>query len=252
MNRSFVFAIICASLATFTPVRATTFYASPTGTHSASGTLASPWDLRTALNSSLIQPGDTVYLRGGVYYGKYNTPLTGTAASPITIRSYPGEWARLDGYAPVTPTATIGSTDTSIPLSAATQAVPAANMLIDQEMIYVKGAIGNVASVIRGWSGTTPTTHSPGAIVKFAGPMITVSGGYVWLQNLEVMSSDPIRQTLIAGSFPIDIQRGTGINVTAPNVKLINLVIHDAGDAIGFPTYATDCEIAGEIGRASC
>ena len=54
----------------------------------------------------LVEPGDTVYLRGGVYKGKYQSyfgydrqPFTtsGTQDKPITITSYPGERAIVDG-----------------------------------------------------------------------------------------------------------------------------------------------------------
>ena len=125
------FTLILALLFLPCAVMATDFFAAPNGSASGSGTAASPWDLRTALKSSAVRPGDTIYLRDGAYYGKFISTIAGNATNPIVVRSYPGEWARIDGYAPVNATAAIGSTDTSIPLSAATQAVPAANMLID-------------------------------------------------------------------------------------------------------------------------
>ena len=45
----------------------------------------------------VVQPGDTLYLRGGTYYECVTLTVAGTAGKPITIRSYPGEVAILDG-----------------------------------------------------------------------------------------------------------------------------------------------------------
>lgn len=44
-----------------------------------------------------LQPGDTLYLRGGTYYERAALTRSGTAERPITIRGYPGELAILDG-----------------------------------------------------------------------------------------------------------------------------------------------------------
>jgi len=70
-------------------------YVAPGGANSGSGTLAQPWDLTTALACS--QPGDTAWLRGGVYRGSFRTALSGTASAPIVFRQYPGERATIDG-----------------------------------------------------------------------------------------------------------------------------------------------------------
>ncbi|MCH7727651.1 MAG: hypothetical protein IH991_14390, partial [Planctomycetes bacterium] len=44
-----------------------------------------------------ISAGDTLYLRGGTYYEHVYCSVAGTADKPITIRSYPGELAVIDG-----------------------------------------------------------------------------------------------------------------------------------------------------------
>lgn len=44
-----------------------------------------------------VQPGTTLYLRGGVYYETVSLHRSGTAEAPITIASYPGELATIDG-----------------------------------------------------------------------------------------------------------------------------------------------------------
>lgn len=60
------------------------------------GSAPAPW--RT-VNHALrqLRPGDTLYLRGGIYYEAVTAAAVGTAAQPVTVRSYPGELAVLDG-----------------------------------------------------------------------------------------------------------------------------------------------------------
>lgn len=66
------------------------------GEDAADGTQAAPWrTLRHALRQ--LTPGDTLYLRGGVYYEKPFLTQSGTAEAPITIASYSGELAVIDG-----------------------------------------------------------------------------------------------------------------------------------------------------------
>jgi len=66
------------------------------GIDTASGSEQQPWKTLThALRQ--LQPGDTLYLRGGVYYEKIAPPRSGTAEAPITIAAYPGELAIIDG-----------------------------------------------------------------------------------------------------------------------------------------------------------
>ena len=114
---------------------ATSFYASPTGTTSTAvgtGTITNPWALATALaQPAAVHAGDTIWLRGGTYRGKYVSYLTGTSTAPIVVRSYPGEWAKIDS----------GS--------------------------------GN-----------------PSAL-----DILQVNGAYTWYWGLEIMSSDPLRQS---------------------------------------------------------
>lgn len=60
------------------------------------GTEAKPWrTLGRALRK--LQPGDTLYLRGGIYYEQPVLTKSGTEAAPITIRAFPGELPIIDG-----------------------------------------------------------------------------------------------------------------------------------------------------------
>jgi hypothetical protein len=67
-------------------------FASPTGT--GSGTQSSPASLSSVLNGTVrVNAGQTVWLRGGTYTGRFTSNLNGTSSARITIRSYPGETA---------------------------------------------------------------------------------------------------------------------------------------------------------------
>jgi lipopolysaccharide/colanic/teichoic acid biosynthesis glycosyltransferase len=147
-------------------------FASPTGTPHAAATLAEPLDLATALSRrTLVQPGETLWLRGGRYRGPFVSHLTGTLDAPIEVRSYPGERAVIDGAA-----------------------APAAAAL-------------------------------------------TVNGSDTLYRDFEVTNTDTAR----------DHERGIGVNVFGPRVRLINLVVHDTGNGIGVWTPAVDAEIYGDI-----
>src|SRR5688572_1031132 len=87
--------LILGFLAISTQAFGRDWFASPTAGMSGTGSLANPWPLPVALNQTAnIKPGDTLYLRGGVYPGPgFVSTLAGTANSYVTVRSYPGEWA---------------------------------------------------------------------------------------------------------------------------------------------------------------
>lgn len=75
---------------------------------SGNGSFTSPWSLASALTNSAIQPGDTVWLRGGTYFPtttclSYSNivlvwvpTVAGTSNNLITYRSYSNEWAAID------------------------------------------------------------------------------------------------------------------------------------------------------------
>lgn len=60
------------------------------------GSLQKPWKtVQHAVRK--LKPGDTLYLRGGIYYEHPTLTVSGTPDKPITLRSYEGELAILDG-----------------------------------------------------------------------------------------------------------------------------------------------------------
>ena len=86
--------IACAALAS-----AAEFYVAANAGASGTGTLGNPWKLQTALSHpAAVDPGDTIWLRGGTYVGApWTSNLNGTSTNPIIVRQYPGERAILDG-----------------------------------------------------------------------------------------------------------------------------------------------------------
>lgn len=167
------------------PAAAATYYVSPSGLPSNDGSIGRPLDLATALSSQgPVRPGDTVWLRGGIYRRPappeangdnfiWSSTISGTAAAPIVVRQYPGERATLDG-------------------------------------------------------GLTPTA-----------PVLVINGSYTWFWGFEVTNSDPNRSTA----------RGDGVDTFGHHNRLINLVIHDVGNGIGFwaTNQADDSEIHGSL-----
>jgi len=74
------------------------FHATIDGTPGGDGSLASPWDLATALlDPPGVAPGDTIWVHAGHYKGTFVVKQDGEEGKPITIRAMPGERVTLDG-----------------------------------------------------------------------------------------------------------------------------------------------------------
>jgi sugar lactone lactonase YvrE len=85
---------------------ASTHYVSPSGSDSASGTLAQPF-ATVQHGVSQLAPGDVLLLRDGVYHESVTVTRSGTAVAPILIQAAPGETPVLVGARPVTGTWTV-------------------------------------------------------------------------------------------------------------------------------------------------
>lgn len=81
------------------PTERVGYYVAPNGSSGNSGSMSSPWDLASVLGGGKnIQPGDTVWVRGGTYRGAFVNYLNGSSTRQVVIRQYPGERATIDGY----------------------------------------------------------------------------------------------------------------------------------------------------------
>ena len=82
--------------------------ASPAGNDKAAGTEAAPFRTFKQL-ISVLGPGQYGCLRAGVYAENPTIRVSGTPAAPITITSYPGEWATFHGRLSVEDNVTVTS-----------------------------------------------------------------------------------------------------------------------------------------------
>ena len=75
------------------------YYVATDGTSGGDGSTDSPWNMATALSGAggTIQPGDTIWVRGGTYFAPFTSTLNGDASASIIVRAYPGERAIIDG-----------------------------------------------------------------------------------------------------------------------------------------------------------
>src|SRR3989449_3573671 len=73
-------------------------YVSTSGASDGDGTLSHPWDLGSGLAGAAgkVQPGDTIWLRGGTYRGGHRSTVSGAPGAPVVVRPYQGERAILD------------------------------------------------------------------------------------------------------------------------------------------------------------
>src|SRR3954462_10525658 len=99
MNKQFrILRFAATALFAAAAMRGADFYAAANGSASGNGSIGNPWKLQTALNQpSAVDPGDTIWLRGGTYTGRFISQLNGSSAAPIVVRNYPGERATIDG-----------------------------------------------------------------------------------------------------------------------------------------------------------
>jgi len=83
------------------------YYVSPQGDDQNPGTLAAPFrTIQYATN--IVAPGDTVYVRGGVYQEKVSIRKDGTADQPIRFLAYQDERPIIDGAYTIPPIPTDG------------------------------------------------------------------------------------------------------------------------------------------------
>ena len=83
-------------------VMAKTYYVSTKGNNKNSGTIEQPFQTIQHI-AKIVQPGDTVYIRGGVYREKVNLANSGTADASITFTAYKDEKVLISNTKLITP-----------------------------------------------------------------------------------------------------------------------------------------------------
>ena len=224
------------------PVFTCDYYASTTGTAAGSGTSSIPWDLQTALSkTSLVTNGKTLCLRGGIYRGKFRSGLNGAV-----VRSFPNEWAKIDGYKTTTLTESISATQTSF-----TVANPVGLYVfglddfitIGSENMPILGVNGNTVFVVRAGTGTIggAQSHNANDTVIMAGTELYVSGSNTIYRDIEVMNSIPFRN----GDATPELAAGNGIINIGNGNKFVNMVVHDTMNGIFTSNLSSNTEIYG-------
>lgn len=72
------------------------WFVAPDGVATNRGTKESPWDLVSAVSGrQTVNAGDTVFLRGGKYKGKFEFKLAGKPGAPVHVRPVAGERATI-------------------------------------------------------------------------------------------------------------------------------------------------------------
>lgn len=227
-------------------------YVAPDGSPRGKGTKKRPWDLQTALSQpDGIKPGDTIYLRGGTYNGKFTSKLAGSESSPITVRSYPGEWAKIDGYVTTAATSSVpggaNGTDALFTVADGSKFKEGDQITIRDEQFYVRSSNNNTVTAIHGWNGTPTSSHPSGSLVVLGGNQLEINGAYTIYRDFEITNSDPVRSSPTPNSQNAPDLRGEGVFHAGPRTKLINLVIHDCQEGIFTNQAAVDSEIYGCI-----
>jgi hypothetical protein len=98
-------AVLLLLIGAVIPAGATEFHVSPSASSGGNGSSSNPWLLKTALQSSTVQPGDTVTLAAGTYLNPttgqdavaWVCTLQGTSPKPIIVRAARGTRVILDG-----------------------------------------------------------------------------------------------------------------------------------------------------------
>jgi hypothetical protein len=233
------------------PPTGNVIYVATNGSPTGDGSISNPLDLQTAINQpTSVVPGTTIYLRGGTYKGRYISSLVGDPNNPITVRSYPGEWARIDGYKTATLTTPLPAvapySNSTITLSNQFGIPIGSVIIINNEHMQTNAINGNQITVVRGWDGTTPVTHGNGSTLWVNGNVFNIYGRDTIYRDFEILDANPNRSfaTIATAS---DRKGGVGIYVYGKRTKLINLIVHDAQDGVFFSENSEDTEAYGVI-----
>ncbi len=145
------------------PADGNVFYVATDGDDGNPGTLAQPW--RTIQHAAeTASPGDTVYVRGGVYHEAVTVQVSGAEGAPITFASAPGETAILDGS---------GLTDPDGPVGF---------HLADRSHLVIQGF------EIRHFTSDDPDAVPAGIFVSGASHHVTLQGNHI--HHIETQAQD--------------------------------------------------------------
>ena len=113
--------------------------------------------------------------------------------------------------------------------------------------------VGNFKSYLTGTPEAPITVKQyPGARATLDGAgspdiVLEVFGAWAIYWGFEVTNSSPGRDSSQTGPWPSDLPRGHGIFSWGPNIKFVNLILHDLQSGIGLWTESVGSEIYGSL-----
>jgi parallel beta-helix repeat protein len=210
---------------------ANAYYVSSTGNDSNPGTLAQPFRTLQKGASKLVA-GDTLNIRGGTYAEIMNIGSSGSAASPITIASYPGETAIIDG----------GGT---LPSGIYNPLVNVGGTYIVLDGLEIRNSAGRGIS-LEGSHNTVQNCNVHN--IQMEG--IYSSGSYSTIQNNKIWRASDVNYTHPGGDWPGAMSFGAAFSPnTSPNITIRNNEIYqNSGEGI-LCMYTDNGLIEGNIVR---
>lgn len=108
---------------------------------------------------------------------------------------------------------------------------------------------GNFVSTLQGSQGAPVVVRAePGERVTIDGTLLQAGGGYVTYWGFEIMRSYTDHTSGQSGSAPHDLPVIMGMNLKAPGIKLVNMIVHDQiSNGVGLWEEAPNSEIYGCI-----
>jgi hypothetical protein len=108
---------------------------------------------------------------------------------------------------------------------------------------FVSYLVGTAAApiIVRQYPGERATIDANTSLRTT--PALTVQGSDTWFWGFEVTDSNPVR--IVTGGY--NPPRSTSVWVIAPRIKLINMVIHDGEQGVGFFMAAVEGELYGNL-----
>lgn len=240
--------LLLALLATGGELRARDWFAAPGAGLNGDGSKTSPWPLHLALaKNAIIQPGDTLNLRGGNYLGPgFVSTLTGVANNYITVRSYPGEWAVItDGLVGTLQTDLSSSSTNAInvKISGFPDSLPDGLFLIGSETLYTVGRTGTNYNFVRGWGGSTVVAHNVGERMVLVRDIIYHTGSNVTFRDFEISGIMSTNRVIGTNNY---FGSGLSLSSLGHGNKAVNLIVHNTGHpGIGFWQQGEGGEVNG-------
>jgi cysteine-rich repeat protein len=225
MHKRMIALYFVAALLLPSVVVATDFYAATTGSGAGDGSIGNPWDLATALHHpAAVQPGDTIWVRGGTYDGAHTSLLTGSEGVPITVRAYRRERVVLDyaNNSNCNPAEASECSPNNKRCNALT--VPACSHdVVFRDIELTNSESGGRISLPAGGC-----TETPGCCY--------VNG-----------STPPLKPECSTAPPSIDRAAWHPVHIFGDRVRLVNCTIHDGGSGVVTDQHARDTEIDGSL-----